>query len=337
MRKEALLTVKSLLSVLLREHSLRPSSTQQDVILHESETWLMLLSTVEGFINDKDILGTINNRGVDTNKLQRHLANTRQWITYWRALATNQKLTEQEYQRYIRYTDMILTKTSETLDDLLKQEPVYRAQPQSWLRNAAAGLLITIAGYTGLGTNAYAQDVADTGPAKSPPTIEKKEEKKDYAKELEDKLKEIKIEEGKDSGSYNSLGVEAIKKGDRFLALRYFEEQIKVDDKASNGFSNAAMQYLLLGQGMKSADMENAKFYFQCGIRRSERALELTLDRYNAKPTTLLKAFVCAEYAKLALLNFELGNTDAAKVLLNKSKVYGVTPKYVEEGLKSLK
>ena len=332
LKKEALTSIRGLVQELLRLRAQR-NEPHLIVVKRETEVFLALFSTLDKtFLTDRDLGTIVRSVGVPIATIRERLNRAQSWFALYNAKAANNDISEREYESYTKYADINITAMANTLEKILENEKNPAGIP-IWNRMGryAAGLVLSIAGYTGLGMNmVYAQEG-------EPPKQEEKDEKKDYVKELEEKLKDVKIEEGKTAIWYSNKCSQLGREKQYDLAIRYGIQAFSLDHQANAVYTSLSTAYALKGDSlMTSGSKDAANQFYKKSLDLILTGIKLLDEKESSMDKDAFRELKSVHFSTLGFLYSKLGNKDEAVKYLEASLQLKPDLKGVREYLKKL-
>jgi len=291
----------------------------------EKPIWDALLGTIDSLLTSNDITLEIQRAGIGVKDVVRHVQSARGWIDYFFRLSASNTMTADQATKYDAYKNRLLGSIDDTIKSIDREQNRIPTQYRApWLNKAIATVALTIAGYTGLAGTLRAED--SVAQANKPTTEIKdtkdgpKKDEKDYEKLLEDKLKEVKIEEGKERQHYVNGGVEAMKQKDYLRSARFYEHVLQNDQENYAILGNCANAYQNYADELTDSDFRN--FVYQKSLKLHLKALDLFMKNRYKQDDKLANKILSSRYGDLAVLYSKIGDSQ------NMEKYLGLCSKY---------
>jgi hypothetical protein len=307
--KERLIRFKDLLRILGREHSLE-SSDYRTAVLQESWTLLELLGTIEGFISDE----RLGIAGEDQRKLDAAKGVLRSWMN----AAKQGMLSPQQAQQLSRNVTMIIARTTQSLDQMLtaldaerkdtgRLTSAYAAKSVPWYQNVMRAAVLSIApliaGCTP-GQNARAEE---------PTPVITNTQERDYVKELDAKLAQVKIEEGKTAEEYHQTGSAEFEGNKNYLRVIAYERRAMQMNPDNPAYAVTLASGLCLS-AVQEMD-ENYRIYLlRESVSQNEGARKM-VNQSSRTPIQKKRYFALIDEGE-GVAFYYLGEKDKAKKLL---------------------
>jgi len=297
----------------------------------EKPIWDALLGTIDSLLTSRDITIEIERAGIGVKDVVRHVQSARGWIDYFFRLSVSNTMTHDQATKYDAYKSRLLGSIDDTIKSIDREQNRIPTQYRApWLNKAIATVALTIAGYTGLAGSLRAEDSVAQGPNK--PTTEIKDTKdgpkkddKDYEKLLEDKLKDVKIEEGKDVKFYESEGLSAIRLKEFRRAARAYELALKQAPDNHTNLGNCASAYINVGDS--ESDGALREYIFQKSRDYTLKSIDLFLKNRYKEGDRIAASILSLRYGQAAVTYVRLGDRKNAEKYFELCKKYGTPTK----------